>query len=586
MAAHFQKFPTHWLMLVSLATAIAYGPAVSGSFVFDDLDNIRGNTALTDFPPDLAWHNPASRWLTTLTFAMNYQISGWDTWSYRVTNIAFHIGCGWLVFLLSKLVLVAYRDNEAEALLPTSHVAWLVAAFWLVHPLPSAAVAYIVQRSEILAACSILGFLVAIIRDSQSDTPGRPWQWIAAAIFAAGICCKTNVVSALPIAMLMDRLLLSDSWIAVLRKRGFLYLLPVTMGTLSLWILLPGLQRGDAGVGFSDEIPTVPIYLATQSQVFWHYIYLCLWPSELSIDYRWPPVESVSAAIPWIVPTLTLLAFGIWRYRKRKLDGWLVLCLFLLLAPTSTLIPITDMAVEHRMYLGSATVIALCVVLANYLISLSPAGIKISPIFGLCLLCILLGCFLLRTFTRAQDWSSAFNLWLSAAKVTPSNPRALQNLTSAAIEEGREPELTAALIQLRLQAVAAGDFAPAVASRLGEEYLKAGNPAKAEPLLLEAVEGLDPSGTTDERQEHAAARINLALVLLERSEFEEAEKHLRAGVRSDPLAAYGFAILGDLLMRKANFAEAAKQFRAALAIQPDWKQVENDLAKAEAALTE
>jgi protein O-mannosyl-transferase len=358
------------------------------------------------------------------------------------------------------------------------------------------------------------------------------------------------------------------------------------MGTLSLWILLPGLQRGDAGVGFSDEIPTVPIYLATQSQVFWHYVFLCLWPSELSIDYRWPPVKSVAASIPWIVPTLTLLAFGIWRYHKRQLSGWLILCLFLLLAPTSTLIPITDLAVEHRMYLGSAAVISLCVMLVHYLVSLSPARNALSPAFRIGLLCLLLGFLSLRTFARSQDWSSAFSLWLSAAKVSPSNPRALQNFTSAAIDEGREPELTAALIQLRQQAVAAGDFAPAVASRLGEEYLKAGNPAQAEPLLLEAVEGLDPSGTNDERQEHAAARINLALVHLNRSEFEEAEKHLRAGVRSDPLAAYGFAILGDLLMRKADFAEAAKQFRAALAIQPDWKQVENDLAKAEAALAE
>jgi len=564
-------------------TVVAYLPSLRGPFVFDDLGNIVGNSLVATFPPALDISNPASRWLTTLTFAMNYQVSGWDTWSYRVTNVALHVACGWLIFALSRLVLIAYRAEENARSQSTQQAAWLIAAIWLVHPLPSSAVAYIVQRSEILAACAIVGFLIAILRDSKSVTAGRPWQWIAAATFVAGICCKTNAVSALPIAMLLDRLLLSDSWGTVLKRRGILYLLPVAMGALSFWILLPGLQIGDAGVGFSEEIPSVAIYLATQCQVLWHYIFLCLWPSELSIDYRWPPVDSVLAAIPWIVPTLTLLAFGFWRYQKRRLDGWLILALFLLLAPTSTLIPITDIAVDHRMYLGSATIIALGVMLAYYLVSLRRAGKALSPAMGICFLCVLLGCLSLRTFTRSQDWSSGFSLWLSAARVSPSNPRALQNLTSSAKDEGREAELISALIELRQQAVVDGDFAPAVASRLGEEYLKAGNSAQAEPLLLEAVQGLDPDGTIDERQEHAAARINLALVHINRSEFEEAEEHLRAGVRSDPQAAYGFAILGDLLMRKADFAEAAEQFRAALAIQPDWKQVEDDLAKAVAA---
>jgi protein O-mannosyl-transferase len=623
-----------WLTLASLATLLAYLPSLNGPFVFDDLSIVE-STSIREFPPTLHWWNPVSRWFTSLTFACNYQLSGLHTFSYRFTNLCLHIFSGWLVAYLVILILrlcnknakhsktqhndriepeeeaISSRDIDCERqtrerleqepitasqrivkatnqvahsthlFTPYSSAAFLATA-WLLHPLSSSAVAYVVQRSEILAGLAITLFLIAIIRDAFSKH--YRWQWLAALTLIIGMCCKTNAVSALPIAILMDRLLLSNSWSALIKRRGALYLLPVLMGILSIWVLLPGLRRGDAGVGFSDEIPSVPIYLATQCQVFWHYIWLCVWPSKLSIDYRWPPVRSVWVAIPWIIPTLILLGFAIVRYRLRKMDGWLILSLFLLLAPTSTLIPITDIAVDHRMYLGSVSVIAVGMIGVKQLFYYHPRYIPKSSIACVSILFAILGCLFLRTYIRSHDWSSAFNLWLSAAKITPSSPRALQNLTNASKEEGRKNELVSALIELRQQVLDNNQPAPAVASRLGEELFKAGDPTHPEPLLREAVAGLDPHGTLDERQEHAAARINLALLHLQRKQFDEAETQLRAAIASDPKAAYGHAMLGDLLMRQTRYAEAVERFRSALAIQPDWLQVKNDLSKAIEAL--
>jgi predicted negative regulator of RcsB-dependent stress response len=325
------------------------------------------------------------------------------------------------------------------------------------------------------------------------------------------------------------------------------------------------------------------MYLAAQSQVFWHYLWLCVWPIALSIDYRWQPFESVLSATPWILATSTVLGFGVLRYRKREIDGWLILALFLLLAPTSTLIPITDLAVDHRMYLGLAPVIGLGLIMVKKIESLVLKSFTPSPGWRVAILCAVLSALFLRTYTRAHDWSSGFNLWLATAKLTPSNPRAFQNLTGAAREEGREGELIAVLGELQFQAKARGEASPAVASRLGEEYLKVGSAQQAEPLLREAVAGLDPDGTIDERQEHAAARINLALVHLQRRELNEAEGHLRAAVSADPKAAYGHAMLGDLMMQRSNYSQASEHFQRALAIVPDWAQVESDLAQAKAA---
>ena len=323
------------------------------------------------------------------------------------------------------------------------------------------------------------------------------------------------------------------------------------------------------------------LYLATQSLVLWHYLSLCIWPSDLCIDYRWPPVASIGVAFPWVGLTLGLMATGVWLYWRGMLLGWLVLAVFLLLAPTSTFIPVTDIALDHRMYLATAAVIACLIIIVQRLLSrwrwASEAWVMWA-IAG----SILMAMFI-RTSKRANDWSSGFDLWHSAAMVVPHNPRALQNLTNAADQEGRRGELLVVLETLRTQCLIHGQRAPAVASRLAEELMKSGQPIDVEPLLAEAIEGLSPSGPIDERQEHAAARVNLGLLLLQRGDLAQAEEQLKRGLVSDPKQAFAHAILGDLAFQRQEFDIAVDHFQKAVALSPDWDQAISDLAKAKLA---
>lgn len=568
------------LLVVSLITVVGYIPALPGPFVFDDVNIIVNNSATTKFPPDLNWLNPSSRPLVGLTFAINHLIGGFSTWGFHLTNVLMHVSCGWLIAALTKLIITTgvlnghlHRDMNA------SRVALMISAFWLLHPMSSSAAAYIVQRSEILAACAIVGFQIAVVCDAVSQH--RRWQWFAATIFVAGMYCKVNTLSALPITLLLDRLVLSSSWRDVLRQRGWLYLVPVLLGIASFVVMLPSLRRGDAGVGFAEEIPTIPAYLATQTRVLWHYLALCVWPSDLCVDYRWPPVASVAESIPWIALTLGLMATGVWLYWRGMLLGWLILAVFLLLAPTSTFIPVTDIALDHRMYLATAAVIPCLMIIVQKLISrwrwASDAWV-IWAIAG----SILVAMFI-RTSKRANDWNSGFDLWRSAAMVVPHNPRALQNLTNAADQEGRRGELLVVLETLRTQCLTHGQRAPAVASRLAEELMKSGQPIDVEPLLAEAIAGLSPTGPIDERQEHAAARVNLGLLLLQRGDLTHAEEQLKRGLVSDPKQAFAHAILGDLAFQRQEFGIAIDHFQKAVAISPDWDQAKSDLAKAKLA---
>jgi protein O-mannosyl-transferase len=578
------------LLAIGLLTIVAYIPAMRGPFVFDDVNVIVNDPAITAFPPVLDWFNPASRPLVGLTFSLNYKLGGADPIGYHLANLFLHLGCGWLVADLARLILarLSREGVDGKQFVPVwdtfgiSGCALLFTTFWLLHPLSSSAVAYIVQRSEILAACAIVGFQIAILRDSAAAH--RWWQWVALLTFVAGMYCKVNTISALPIALLLDRLLLSDSWWDVFRRRGALYLVPVLLGLAAFLVMLPALRRGEAGVGFAaEEIPTVPIYLATQARVLWHYLSLCVWPSELCIDYRWPPVASLAEAVPWIILSLGLLGSGLLLYWRGRLLGWLVLSVFLLLAPTSTFIPVTDIALDHRMYLATAAVIAIAMSLVHFVI----CRFRWTPspwVWGPMAVVILVAMFV-RTSMRANDWGSGFDLWRSAVLVVPHNPRALQNLTHSADEEGRRGELLAFLETLRTNLTAQGQVAPAVASRLAEEIMKSGQPADVEPLLVEAISGLRATGPIDERQELAAAHVNLGLLRLQQGQVHSAAEDFAMATVIDSKQAFAHAILGDIALQQHEYGKAVIHFEKALSIRPDWEQVAADLEKAKTGVT-
>src|SRR5206468_674877 len=103
-------------------------------------------------------------------------------------------------------------------------------------------------------------------------------------------------------------------------------------------------------------------YLATEPGVILHYLRLALWPRALVFDYGWPVAHEVG---PGAVPALALAALvvaALVRFARRPALRFPALAFLLVLAPSSGLVPISDPAFEHRMYLPLAAVVALAVV--------------------------------------------------------------------------------------------------------------------------------------------------------------------------------------------------------------------------------
>ncbi len=164
------------------------------------------------------------------------------------------------------------------------------------------------------------------------------------------------------LVLLYDRVFLASSLREVFRKRWGLYLGMALTSVILVSMIEASLTRGFGTMG---KVPTVGEYARTQFGVVVHYLRLSFWPAPLCLDYGWPVAKSAWEIIPPAVAISVLFlttCVALWRWPRW---GFLGACFFLTLAPSSSLLPIPDLAFEHRMYVPLAPLVA-AVVLGGY----------------------------------------------------------------------------------------------------------------------------------------------------------------------------------------------------------------------------
>lgn len=339
--------------LPAIAALLAYGGALAGDFVYDDHGSVFGNprVALGDwwgmaFGPDHT--SLANRPLPCLTIVVNHALCGMDAWSFRVANLALHIVCAWLLLGVVRRCLLAANLRERFTPARATWTATAVASIWACHPLGADAVVYITQRSTLLMSAGLLGCLYCVLRYAQAPRVG--WRVLAVLSLALGMASKEDLVAGPVLVVLFERAFLLPTWAALHPHRRF------HLALASTWLVLLGcLVAGPANatVGFDSLVKVSPLeWLYTQAGVIVHYLQVALWPHRLRGVYDWGIVRDFASAVAPGLAVLGLLALTQWQWRRRPWLGWLGAMFFLLLAPTSSVMPIiTEVVAERRMYL-------------------------------------------------------------------------------------------------------------------------------------------------------------------------------------------------------------------------------------------
>ena len=410
-----------WILI--LAGSLIYANSFSTPLVFDAQKYITGNPSL-----DLLWPwrytMARNRPVGFFTFALNHLCQPTGVWGYHAVNLAIHLAAGLLLYGLVRRTLsrppLAARYGPAAV-----GLALAAALIWLVHPLQTQSVTYVYQRLESLMGLFYLATLYGFVRAQNSP---KPWLWYALSVAccALGMGTKEVMVTA-PLAVLFyDRTLASPSWASLFARRW-----PYYLALSFTWAILASLMKGDWANYEANGVVTVPGatplgYALTQPGVILHYLRLAFWPSGQCIDYAWPLAAGFWRIVPQAAAVLALLALTAWCVWRRPAWGFVLGCFFLILAPTSSVVPVVDPAFEHRMYLPLAPV-AIVVALAGYELTrrwLPPPWQTVCRVALLCAAAAALG---MATFERNRVYADEIMLWSDVIQASPANARAFAN---------------------------------------------------------------------------------------------------------------------------------------------------------------
>ncbi|HET9594983.1 MAG TPA: tetratricopeptide repeat protein [Anaeromyxobacteraceae bacterium] len=576
--------PRPWLLLAPMALAVlAYARALGGEFQFDDFHAIVDNAGVKDLAAaatgSLRGLLQGGRPVAALTFALDYAAGHLDPWRYHVTNLALHLVTVALVLAFTRAVL-----RLAGAARPAG-VALFVAGAFALHPLQTQAVSYVVQRAEVLASAFYLGALLLLLQaERRGPTAAGGAAWLGAtAAFALGLGTKPIAATA-PLAWLLlgavvpgptERAALRPPW-----ARLGMVLPWLALGGAFAWASLHAVAgTRHAGLDLPQVGPGT--YLRTQALVVPTYLRLILWPAGQNVDWAFPFAREIDGEVLAGAALVLALVAGslalVARARRweaanaaaARVAAFGVLWFFLVLAPSSSVVPLADALVEHRLYLALWGILAALGAAGERLGS--AAGVRWSaaaPAAAAAVWLVLAGL----TWHRNGAWESRLSLWSDAAAKAPRNWRAHLQLGDAHADRG-EPERAIEEYQRALDggARAAPEDEGYVLRSLGLALKRIGRREAAARALQRSLD-LAP-GDPD-------ATFTLANLRREVGDAAGAEAMARRAVELQPAHGPALALLGCILAERGDAAGALPLLQRAVATDPDQSATQLYVAQA------
>jgi tetratricopeptide (TPR) repeat protein len=505
---------------------LAWSNSFGVPFVFDDFDNILANPALRveDLSPAALWRagreSPSSsRPLANASFAVNHWLGDEDVFGYHAVNLAIHLANGLLVLLLARFVLRRLLGAAVPSPAAQDALAVLAAMVFVLHPVQTQAVTYLVQRMTSLAAFFYLGGLLLFLEARRRRRGPAGMALLASALLCwlAALGCKQIAATWPAAAALCEVLLLRD----VSREGPRAALGPALLavvGMAAAAFLYLGGDAGAIGRSYADRDFTPAERLLTQPRVVVFYASLVLlpMPSRLNLLHVFEPSRGLldpPTTFAALVALVALVVLSLVAAPRRPLAAFCGLWFVGHLVLESSVVGL-EMAYEHRLYLPMVAVaLAVAGVAARTL-----AASRATTIAAALVLIAALGA---GTFLRNEAWRSRVSLWSDTVAKSPTSARAWTNLGRALAEDGQ----------------------PDAAVR-----------------RLERALALDP--------DLAEAHYNLGQIALARGRDSEAAEHYRRALRADPARVPARANLAAALARQHRIGEAVAQLREAVALAP------------------
>lgn len=572
-----QPSRSRWIapLLVIVLGAIAYCNSENGPFIFDDVAAIVRNPQIRSLNPfKIPPAGPstiAGRPLLIFSFAANYAVAKLHVQIYHLTNVAIHLICALLLYAIVRQTLLRKQVWGNRFAGAETWLAAAVAGLWVVHPLNTQAVTFLAQRAESLAGLFIFAVIFCLIRAAA----GRRWWGVAAVVACAcAMLTKETAVAAPILALLYDRAFLAGSFERALKLRWKLY-----AALAATWfLLLVSIYTGRRGtmVGFHLGISATE-YARTETNVIARYVRLAFRPNDLTLDYYDWPIALHWSDITWRGRMVMLAIIGwIAALRYRPWLGFLGAWFFLILAPSSSILPIKMEAIaEQRMYLPLAALICL-VVVGAWTIVRRRRWLRIAVQAAWCALA---GVLIFLTIQRNDQFQSVVGMWTDTVSKRPDNPRARFNLGEAYAQESLEfpagsLEALEAVHHAKTQFEMVLTLEPQDSDAIfaiGQSLDRAGDPAGAERLYTQSL--------TKYPEIAANLLVERGNLRARRQDWKDARQDFLDAIKAQPNDVEPYYFLGILYQAIGDRPGAIAEFQKAAAIDPKYKDVTARLAK-------
>jgi len=583
--------PGGWAVLL-LAGWLAYAHTLDVPFYFDDYPNIIEVPAvhLTQFSIEnlkeaitkIPLHN---RPLAYLSFALNFYSGGFNVIGYHLVNIAFHLGAGAMLYWLVQVTLSMDRPDERSR----RGIALLVTLVWLLHPVQTQAVTYIVQRMTIMASFFYLAALCLYVAGRRAESQRKRWcRWLGCLVAGSCALASKEIALTLPAAIWLYEWIFfqGGQWLwlrrSLIPSAIALFILMLVILLYSRFDLLTTILSSYGGRDFS-----ISQRLLTQPRVILFYITLIFWPHPNRLSLHHP----IDVSTDWVNPPETLGAFMILIIlimvaflviRKDRCIAFAIFWFFGNMVVESSVIGL-EMIYEHRLYLPTMFSGLLIYRLLN--LSRGRWGFRhVLLVMSPC--CLILGFW---TVDRNELWRNPVAFWSHTVDKAPHSSRVRSNL---AVELMRVHDIPAAVIQLEkalaldhnnlsalLNLAEAKDWleeddealriyekalhltgdAPKVLQKFAMFHIRRGRYEEAERLLQKGLE---------DKPRLAGLLFQLGRVYLAQQNLEKARMMLEQAIKSDPGLAEAYDYLGQVLFAQRQTGEAITAFRKAVYLRP------------------
>ncbi len=438
--------------LFLVVITLAYSNHFNNGFYFDDSHTIVSNSYIRDigniplFFMDGSTSsslpaNQAYRPVVTTLNAIDYWIGG------GLESFYFHLSIFICYAIQSILMFFLFKNllNLSYAHRWNPYTAFFMTAFYALHTANAETINYIIARSDSFSTlCVIASLFLYQIRKTRK-------YYLYLITMAIGICTKQTGVVFVPILfmyILFFEEKVSLKGLVTLKEsrtifNAFVKSAPVILLAAFLFLINQLYLTPETTVSSNVTVSRFD-YLITQFFVITHYIGNFFLPVRLSADPDFKIITSITdwRVIGGLLVIVVLLSLAVFTFRNMKTRpvSFGILWFLIALAPTSSLIPLYQMANDHRTFFPNiGLVLSVCWAFGLLLIKYEDA---IKKNFALRLLCTLLATIIILahaygTYQRNIVWGSGESLWHDVTVKSPANGRGLMNYGLSQMERGR-----------------------------------------------------------------------------------------------------------------------------------------------------